>query len=115
MQGVLLSGGKPVTCTTASSRSRFGSLNRGCTRLHTKSFRGRPGLFGEVDGAAAGAGAAGAGDLFVLLGEVVVDGEFFAFADAAEGEIQDVAFDDAGDDVRFAAMVDELGSAAVDG
>ncbi len=72
-------------------------------------------LFGEVDGAAAFGGATLAFDALDFLIEAVVYGEFFAGFYIAGTEVDDVALDDAGDEVRVAGVVDVFGAGAADG
>src|SRR6185436_6936877 len=48
-----------------------------------------------------------------ILREVVVDGQFFARPDHAQAHVQDMALHDAAHEIGVAAVVDDLGAAAV--
>src|SRR5258708_31463419 len=66
----------------------------------------------QIDGAAASLRAALACDLLLVGPEEVVYGQFLAFPDGANTEVQNVALEDPRFQVRIAAMIDELGAAA---
>ncbi len=69
-------------------------------------------LFSQIDGAAAFGRAALTLDAFHLFIEAIIDGQLFAGLDIAQAHIDDVAFDDTGDEVRVARMIDVLGAGA---
>ena len=70
--------------------------------------------FALANGPGACRRAAGAWKRPHILIEVVVDGKLFARFDGAQAHIKDMALLDAANQIGTAAMVDDLGSAAVD-
>lgn len=65
----------------------------------------------QVDGAAASRSAAAASYLLNVFGEAVVYSQFLALLDIPKAHVENVAFADPGANIRFAAMIDQLGAA----
>src|ERR1700691_3138105 len=59
--------------------------------------------------------AATTGSALDVAAEIVVDGQLFTAANRAEAHVQNVALHDAADEIRLAAMIDDLRAAAADG